>query len=167
MKPDLRYFHSQAEMIRWFQVNPKTIKKYVEADWFPKPNAKGKWPREKVLAAVADFNTRLEEQTTGQELKDEKTRLECEHIRIRIKTEMEKYKQERIRTAEKEGDVWLRSEVLASWDEYQLRAKRCVESFRQAQSAKHRNIKTKRLLDGLCDGILAELCAEFTVKKGG
>ena len=94
----MNHYKTQVEIAETFGVSRPAVHKWLNSPGFPDKQKHG-WSKDAVTAWVAAKNQREQERAEATGDKAEKTRLECERLRVSIKREEENLKQAKLETA--------------------------------------------------------------------
>ena len=147
---------TKTDIAKTYDVTKQTALRWVQSEGFPARNQYG-WDREAVAAWVDALAERKAERAEAAGDKDEKTRLECERLRVVIKRLNEEAKQARLETQRQERKLHNVEECEREWVRAGQVLSSAAESFRQHETAKRPELKD--LIDGLCDMFLQHVRA--------
>ena len=148
------HYETQSNIAEAFSVSRQSVSKWINSDGFPAKQKRG-WNRDAVTAWVAAKNEREMKRAEAGGDGQEKTRLQCEKLRVSIKHEEEKLKQAKIDTKEKAGKLHDVADCMAERDRDGSVLRGAVDSWQAHNVAKMPD--AKELIDGLCASFLAAL----------
>lgn len=137
------YFKSKLAIAKALGVHRHTIDLWVQKTWFPKQTKYG-YLKEEVLQAVDKYQAVKDgaQDTYAEGSKEEKTALECKHLKIKIEKEQELLQQakEETRALVEDGKIKTRkliekSEVLLGLDSLMSALRSVIESWARSCEA--------------------------------
>ena len=141
------------------------VDRHTASDWTKEPEfpakVKGEWPLEPVLDWIEEYNERKAEKAEKAGDRAEKTRLECERLRVVIQTERQKLKLAEYDVSQKRGELVAMAEVLDQWSENNRHVMAGIEAARRAMTAKYRTVEDKGKIDEICDRVAGCIREEF------
>jgi len=133
-----KYYHSKGEISSAFEVSMTTVHGWVRKKTFPKKDGRADgWSKEKVTEWVDAHNERQAARIAPSGDRAEKTKLECERLRVVIKREKESLKVAELETQERAGKL---ADVAELERKYRLKAetlRALVDGWSAHNSAKH------------------------------
>lgn len=150
----MQHYKTQQEIADTFGVSRQSVAKWMKSDGFPDKQKHG-WNRDGVTAWVSAKNEREQERAERTGDKQEKTRLECERLRVSIKREEERLEQEKIETSRQKGLLHSVADCEKLWHRAGATLRARVDSWKDHQTAKHP--QHRELIDELCASFLATL----------
>jgi len=141
-------------MAETFGVSRAAVGKWLKHPRFPAKGKRG-WQKEAVTAWVAAKNQREIERAEKAGDREEKTRLECERLRVVIDREKETLKQAQIETKRQSHKLVERAEVDREASRVGSMIRGRIDAFRQHQTAKHPNLKAD--IDRFCDDMMEDI----------
>lgn len=152
----MEHYRSINEIAKKYGVTHNAAKKWTESPGFPSETRHG-YPREAVIAWVDAKDQRQAERAAATRDKQEKTRLECERLRVVVEHEKERLEQTRIETRRLRRKLVQRDEVEKDDQRRAALVRGAVESWRAHETAK--NPGHRALVEGLAESALAAMRA--------
>jgi len=150
----MTYYKSLAEIADAYGVSRQAVSKWRDSDTFPRKAIRG-WPKDGVVAWVSAKNERVQKKAELTGDREEKTRLECERLRVVIDREKETLKQAQIETKRQSHKLVERAEVDREASRVGSMIRGRIDAFRQHQTAKHPNLKAD--IDRFCDDMMEDI----------
>ena len=154
------WISSVRKMALRYGVDWKTADGWTAREGFPDRGKKG-WSAKDVGEWVEAWTRQLDEKSEAAGDRAEKTRLECERLRVVIQTERQKLKLAEYDVSQKRGELVAMAEVLDQWSENNRHVMAGIEAARRAMTAKYRTVEDKGKIDEICDRVAGCIREEF------